>query len=39
MVHRGFVLVHGILRVTLVMKAGVSNRLWPLGELIERTTN
>jgi hypothetical protein len=33
--HYNFVRVHGTLRVTPAMAAGVSGRLWSLGELVE----
>jgi hypothetical protein len=31
--------VHWTLRVTLAIEAGVSDRLWTLDELVERTSN
>jgi hypothetical protein len=34
-----FVRVHGALRITPAMAAGVSDRLWSLEELVDRTTN
>jgi hypothetical protein len=37
--HYNFVRVHRTLRVTPAMEAGVSNRLWSLDELVERTSN
>jgi hypothetical protein len=37
--HYNFVRVHRSLRVTPAMEAGVSNRLWSLDELVERTSN
>jgi IS1 family transposase len=37
--HYNFVRVHRTLRVTPAMKAGVSDRLWTLDELVERTSN
>lgn len=37
--HYNFVRVHRSLRVTPAMAAGVENRLWTLGELVERTSN
>jgi IS1 family transposase len=36
--HYNFVRVHRTLRVTPAMEAGVSNRLWSLDELVERTS-
>ena len=36
--HYNFVRVHRSLRVTPAMEAGVSNRLWSLDELVERTS-
>jgi len=36
--HYNFVRVHRSLRVTPAMEAGVSERLWSLGELVERTS-
>lgn len=33
-----FVLLHKSLRVTPAMAAGVEQRLWPLEELVERTS-
>jgi hypothetical protein len=36
--HYNFVRVHHTLRVTPAMEAGVSNRLWALEELVERTS-
>jgi IS1 family transposase len=36
--HYNFVRVHRSLRVTPAMEAGVSDRLWPLDELVERTS-
>jgi len=36
--HYNFVRVHRTLRVTPAIEAGVSNRLWSLDELIERTS-
>jgi hypothetical protein len=37
--HYNFVRVHRSLRVTPAMEAGVSNRLWSLDELVERTSS
>ena len=37
--HYNMVRVHSALRVTPAMAAGVSNRLWSLEELVERTTS
>jgi len=37
--HYNFVRVHRSLRVTPVMEAGVSDRLWSLDELVERTSD
>jgi IS1 family transposase len=37
--HYNFVRVHRSLRVTPAMEAGVSDRLWSLDELVERTSN
>lgn len=37
--HYNFVRVHRTLRVTPAMEAGVSERLWTLDELVERTSN
>jgi len=37
--HYNFVRVHRSLRVTPAMEARVSNRLWSLDELVERTSN
>jgi IS1 family transposase len=37
--HYNFVRVHRSLRVTPAMEARVSDRLWSLGELVERTSN
>jgi len=37
--HYNFVRVHRTLRVTPAMEAQVSDRLWSLDELIERTSN
>ena len=37
--HYNFVRVHRTLRVTPAMEARVSDRLWSLDELVERTTN
>ena len=37
--HYNFVRVHRTLRVTPAMEARVSNRLWSLDELVERTSN
>jgi IS1 family transposase len=37
--HYNFVRVHRSLRVTPAMEAGVSDRLWSLEELVERTSN
>ena len=37
--HYNFVRVHRSLRVTPAMEAGVSDRLWSLNELVERTSN
>jgi IS1 family transposase len=37
--HYNFVRVHRTLRVTPAMEAGVSDRLWSLDELVERTSN
>jgi IS1 family transposase len=37
--HYNFVRVHRTLRVTPAMEARVSDRLWPLDELVERTSN
>lgn len=37
--HYNFVRVHRILRVTPAMEARVSDRLWSLDELVERTSN
>ena len=36
--HYNLVRVHRTLRVTPAMEAGVSNRLWTLDELVERTS-
>jgi hypothetical protein len=36
--HYNFVRVHRTLRVTPAMEAGVSDRLWLLDELVERTS-
>jgi hypothetical protein len=36
--HYNFVRVHRSLRVTPAMEAGVSDRLWSLDELVERTS-
>jgi hypothetical protein len=36
--HYNFVRLHKTLRVTLAMAAGVSDRLWTLEELAERTS-
>ncbi len=36
--HYNFVRVHRSLRVTPAMAAGVSDRLWSLEELVDRTT-
>jgi hypothetical protein len=36
--HYNFVRVHRTLRVTPAMEAGVSDRLWSLDELVERTS-
>ncbi len=36
--HYNFVRLHCTLRVTPAMAAGVSDRLWSLQELVERTT-
>jgi hypothetical protein len=36
--HYNFVRVHRTLRVTPAMEARVSNRLWSLDELVERTS-
>lgn len=36
--HYNYVRVHRTLRVTPAMEAGVSNRLWSLDELVERTS-
>jgi hypothetical protein len=36
--HYNFVRVHRTLRVTPAMEARVSDRLWSLDELVERTT-
>jgi hypothetical protein len=36
--HYNFVRVHRTLRVTPAMAAGVSNQLWSLDELVERTS-
>lgn len=33
--HYNFVRVHGTLRVTPVMEAGVDNRVWSIGDLVE----
>src|SRR3989454_12630437 len=38
-VHYNFVRVHRTLRVTPAMEARVSDRLWSLDELVERTSN
>jgi hypothetical protein len=37
--HYNFVRVHRTLRVTPAMEASVSDRLWSLDELVERTSN
>lgn len=37
--HYNFVRMHKTLRTTPAMAAGVSDRLWPLEELVERTSN
>jgi hypothetical protein len=37
--HYNFVRVHRSLRVTPAMEASVSDRLWSLDELVERTSN
>jgi hypothetical protein len=37
--HYNFVRVHRTLRVTPSMEAGVSDRLWSIDELVERTSN
>ena len=37
--HYNFVRVHRTLRVTPAMEARVSDRLWSLDELVERTSN
>src|SRR6202035_5461595 len=37
--HYNFVRVHRSLRVTPAMEAGVTERLWSLNELVERTSN
>ena len=37
--HYNFVRVHRSLRVTPAMEAGVSDRLWSLDELVERTSD
>jgi hypothetical protein len=37
--HYNFVRVHRTLRITPTMEAGVSDRLWSLDELVERTSN
>jgi hypothetical protein len=37
--HYNFVRVHRSLRVTPAMEAGVSDRLWSIGELVEKTSN
>jgi hypothetical protein len=37
--HYNFVRVHRSLRVTPAMESGVSDRLWSLDELVERTSN
>jgi hypothetical protein len=37
--HYNFVRLHKTLRMTPAMAAGVSARLWPLEELVERTSN
>ena len=37
--HYNFMRVHKTLRVTPAMAAGVSDRLWILEELVERTSN
>jgi hypothetical protein len=36
--HYNFVRVHRSLRVTPAMEAGVSDRLWSLDELVEKTS-
>jgi hypothetical protein len=36
--HYNFVRVHRSLRVTPAMEAGVSDRLWTLEELVEKTS-
>jgi hypothetical protein len=36
--HYNFVRLHRSLNVTPAMQAGVSNRLWSLTELVERTS-
>ena len=37
--HYNFVRIHRTLRVTLAMAAGVTDRLWSLEELVDRTSN
>ena len=37
--HYNFVRVHGSLRITPAMAAGVSSRLWSIEELVDRTSN
>ena len=37
--HYNFVRIHGSLRVTPAMAAGVSSRLWTMEELVDRTSN
>jgi hypothetical protein len=37
--HYNFVRMHRSLRVTPAMEAGVSDRLWSIDELVERTSN
>jgi hypothetical protein len=37
--HYNFVLVHRSLRVTPAMEARVSDRLWSVDELVERTSS
>ena len=37
--HYNFCRIHSTIRVTPAMEAGVTNRLWSLEELVERTSN
>ncbi|MFZ1080258.1 MAG: transposase, partial [Methylovirgula sp.] len=36
--HYNFVRLHKTLRTTPAMAAGIEDRLWPLDELVERTS-